>query len=76
MLVQYQETLGVAPSGKLQKATQIMEKVGTHSVGGGRQNGNDGEFEGGLAGDGENENSEQVGQSLYNIYSTLLFALL
>ncbi|OXG10991.1 hypothetical protein C366_06495 [Cryptococcus neoformans Tu401-1] len=34
MLVQYQETLGVAPSGKLQKATQIMEKVGTHSVGG------------------------------------------
>lgn len=34
MLVQYQETLGMAPSGKLQKATQIMEKVGTHSVGG------------------------------------------
>lgn len=32
MLVQYQETSGVTSSGKLQKATQIMEKVGTLSV--------------------------------------------
>lgn len=32
MLVQYQETSGVTSAGKLQKATQIMEKVGTLSV--------------------------------------------
>ncbi|KIR32183.1 hypothetical protein I352_05415 [Cryptococcus deuterogattii MMRL2647] len=34
MLVQYQEISGITPSSKLQKATQIMEKVGTLSAGG------------------------------------------